>query len=64
MRGFFLLVALRECGAFLAGVFLPAPGAREKGRASNRLATVFFYLTEVAEGGETGCPRAGGRCHV
>ena len=28
MRGFFLLVALRECGAFLAGVFLPAPGAR------------------------------------
>ena len=36
--------------------------AAQKARdlASNRLATVFFYLTEVAEGGETGFPRAGG----
>ena len=31
---------------------------REGGYARNRLATVFFYLNEVEEGGETGFPRA------
>ena len=34
--------------------------AKERGLASNRLATVFFYLNDVEEGGETGFPRAGG----
>ena len=32
---------------------------REGGYATNRFATVFFYLNEVAAGGETGFPRAG-----
>jgi len=32
---------------------------RESGYASNRLLTVFFYLSEPEEGGETGFPRAG-----
>ena len=34
--------------------------SRERGLASNRLATVFFYLNDVEEGGETAFPRAGG----
>jgi len=34
--------------------------SKESGLASNRLATVFFYLNDVAAGGETGFPRAGG----
>ena len=32
---------------------------RESGYATNRLATIFFYLNEPTSGGETGFPRAG-----
>ena len=35
-------------------------GRKEQGLASNRMATVFFYLNDVPSGGETGFPRAGG----
>ena len=35
-------------------------GGRERGLASNRLATVFFYLNDVPTGGQTAFPRAGG----
>ena len=38
----------------------PGSSAKERGLASNRLATVFFYLNDVENGGETGFPRAGG----
>jgi len=39
-----------------------SPGTLEmlKNGAVNRLATVFFYLTDVEAGGETGFPRAHG----
>ena len=33
---------------------------KAQGLASNRLATVFFYLNDVADGGQTAFPRAGG----
>ena len=34
--------------------------ARARGLATNRLATIFFYLNDVESGGETAFPRAGG----
>jgi prolyl 4-hydroxylase len=34
--------------------------SRQRGFASNRLTTVFLYLNDVAAGGETNFPRAGG----
>ena len=62
MRGFFLLVALRECGAFLAGVFLPAPGARVVIVSDLAMAAVLSGVYTAVEIGLFYCSWPGAMC--